>query len=510
MNKKNKVSVIIPTYNSWETLKNCITSIQNQSLKPKEIIVIDNHSSDKTSDKVKRFFPVIKLVSLKRNTGVTGGRNKGIQTVDTSADYILFFDHDMVAEKNMLVELIKIAELDKNIGIVTPKINYLGNKQRIWSAGTGINLWTGQIIFRGGEDNGQYEKTEEVQVAPAAILVKRELLKRVKYFDDCYFATYEDTDFCFRAKRLGFKTFYAPSAMAFHNLSWNPKDDAKRVLSRAFLVGRNRVIFMKRFGKNFFIFSMFLSIYMLYYLLIALKINKINYWLDFMRGTIIGLIFIQEKYIPFSYINLIYKAIGRNVSTILDLGCGEGGLMNVLSDNEDWQVTGVDIYSPDLNQAKETLKYKNFIKGDLENVVKGLVLKNEIFDVVLCSQAIEHLPKENGRRLLSMLDKLAKKRIVISTPRGYLKQLKEVSGINKHQEHLSGWFEKDFIARGYRVKGTGLNILWSCSGLARDDSRIVSSIFRVTSFLISPLVYFIPIMAINLIAIKDIRHKIEE
>lgn len=287
-----KISVIIPTYNSGNTLKSCISSIQNQTLKPFEIIVVNNGSSDGTDKKIKKQFPKIKLINLKTNTGVTGGRNTGIKNSSLKADYLFFFDHDMVADKNMLLELVRVAESDNEIGIVTPKIYYYGNKKRIWSAGTGINLWTGKIIFRGGEDIGQYENVEEVEVAPAAILVKRNVMKKLKYFDNIYFISYEDTDFCFRAKKEGFKTFYVPKAIAYHMLSWDPKDDATRVLSRAYWIGRNRVIFMKKFGKSLLVFFFFIPIFMLFYFILAVKSNRLRDWVIFIRGTIAGLLYV--------------------------------------------------------------------------------------------------------------------------------------------------------------------------------------------------------------------------
>lgn len=291
MKRKDQIniSVIIPTYNSWITLKECINSILKQTLKPDEIIVVDNNSSDGTSDKVKNEFPGVKLMTLHKNTGVTGGRNEGIRKSSMSSNYLFFFDHDMVADKNMLEELVTVAEINPEIGITTPKICYFGNRKRIWSAGTGINLWSGQVLFRGGDDVGQYEKAEEVQVAPAALLVKRKALKGIGLFDDIYFATYEDTDFCFRAKEKGFKTFYVPRALAYHKISWDPKDDANRVLSRAYFVGRNRIIFMKRYGKRFSVFLLFLPLFSLYYLIISIKSRKILDWFKFLYGTTVGL-----------------------------------------------------------------------------------------------------------------------------------------------------------------------------------------------------------------------------
>lgn len=285
-----KVWVVIPTYNSWDTLKSCIASIQNQTVKPGEIIVVNNGSTDQTSGKVKEKFPAIKLIDLKINTGVTGGRNTGIKNANRFYDYLLFFDHDMVADQNMISELIKVAQTDPKIGIVTPKIYYWVDKKRIWSAGTSINLWSGQIIFRGGQDSGQYDKQEEIQVAPAAMLVKKDVIRKLKKFDDTYFATYEDTDFCFRARHAGFKTYYAPQAKAYHKLPTDFEEESKRLLSRSYWVGRNRVIFMKKYGKNFFIFLLFLPLYSLYYLLLSIRCRQILNWFKFLQGTLVGII----------------------------------------------------------------------------------------------------------------------------------------------------------------------------------------------------------------------------
>lgn len=289
MIKSLTVSVIIPTYNSWYTLKSCIFSIEKQSFKPKEIIVVDNASTDDTSDKIRKGFPRVELITLDKNTGVTGGRNTGIKNASRYSDYLLFFDHDMVADRNMILELIKVVQIYPEVGIVTPKIYYWGDKKRIWSAGTSINLWSGQIIFRGGQDFGQYDKAEEVQVAPAAMLVKKEVIQKIKKFDDTYFATYEDTDFCFRAKWAGFKTYYAPKAVAFHKLPTDFEEESSRLLSRSYWVGRNRVIFMKRHGNNFFVFLLFLPVYSLYYLFISIRCKQLINWFRFLQGTISGI-----------------------------------------------------------------------------------------------------------------------------------------------------------------------------------------------------------------------------
>ncbi len=288
--KKGKISVIIPTYNSWHTLKDCIISIVRQTVKPSEIIVVDNGSTDKTCENIKSFFPKIKLIQLNENTGVTGGRNKGIYVADPKVPYLFFFDHDMVADKKMLEELLKGMDSDNRVGITAPKIYYFKDKGRIWSAGTGINLWTGKVWFRGGKDVGQYDLSQEIEIAPAAMLVKKEVINKIKRFDDRYFVTFEDTDFCFRAKKKKFNILYIPAAVAYHQISPDLRIESRRLLDRAFWIGRNRILFMKDFGKNFYVFLLFLPFYCVYYLKLAIENKRPKDFLSFMKGVTVGLL----------------------------------------------------------------------------------------------------------------------------------------------------------------------------------------------------------------------------
>lgn len=299
MSSKSKISVIIPTLNSWNTLGSCITSIFKQTLKPEELIVVDNASSDGTWEKISNLksraanaeqISNLKLVRNKQNLGVTGGRNAGISIANKNSQYLLFFDHDMVADKNMLLNLVKVAEMDSSYGIITPKIYYWEDKKRIWAAGTNINLWTGQVLFRGGRDVGQFEKIEEVQVAPAVMLVCQEVIHKLKGFDSRYFATYEDTDFCFRAKDKGFKTIYSPKAFAYHKISPKKNLEQKRLLDRSFWIGRNRVLFMRDFGKSYYLFLLFSPVYLLYFIKLALQQKNPKGLTSYLKGFIAGML----------------------------------------------------------------------------------------------------------------------------------------------------------------------------------------------------------------------------
>ena len=210
--------------------------------------------------------------------------------------------------------------------------------------------------------------------------------------------------------------------------------------------------------------------------------------------------------IPFSYMWILRHSIGCP-KTILDLGCGDGNLMEVLSQNRKWHITGVDIYHNSLKQAQRKDIYKELIKGDVLNSIKKLTKLQRKYDVVFFSQVIEHISKQKGKRVLKAIEKLAKKRIIVGTPRGFMEQPKKFLKGNPHQVHESGWMEGDFRSRGYKVFGIGYKVIWSENGMARTENKVLFIFCTLLGYLLSPLVYYFPRIGAGLLCIKDINEK---
>ena len=212
----------------------------------------------------------------------------------------------------------------------------------------------------------------------------------------------------------------------------------------------------------------------------------------------------QLKKVPFSYMWILEKSIGK-AKTILDLGTADGALMEVLSKGHKWNITGIDIYDKWLKLAEKKKVYKELKKGDLNPICKKFIRKKRKFDVVFCSQTIEHINRKKGEELLDLSEKLAKKRIVFGTPRGYMYQPKEFLGENPYQRHKSGWKEEDFLKRGYRVYGIGFRPVWSEEGLARTRNKLAHFIYTFISFIFAPLVYFYPNLGAGILCVKDVK-----
>lgn len=305
-----KVSIIVPFYGEQsqvviETL-NSLLKCDYDNLK---LIFVDNGCKTNIGTEIKNKYKPVKLIKSEKNLGVCGGRNLGIKNLDGDEDFIIFFDSDQVADSQMIKELIKPILKENNIGITTPKIyfhpdfldskkekkfqddtNLIKGEKVIWSAGTDINLITGQVLFFGGPESQELNIEKEVSVAPGVICCSKEVLQELKGFDEIYESVYEDTDFCFRAKKLGFKTIYTPKAIAWHKIYFDPKGSEKKLLTRLFYIGRNRIIFMKRFGHNFYLFLLFLPVYTIYYFFISLRNFEIKPIIDFLKGSFEGIL----------------------------------------------------------------------------------------------------------------------------------------------------------------------------------------------------------------------------
>lgn len=209
--------------------------------------------------------------------------------------------------------------------------------------------------------------------------------------------------------------------------------------------------------------------------------------------------------LPFAYMWLLKKSIG-DAKTILDLGCGDGSLMELLSKGENWQITGIDIYQKSIDMAGKKKIYSKLIIGDLLSTLTNKKL-NFQYDVVFFSQVLEHISKKRGEKILNIIEKFAKKRIVVGTPRGFMEQPHEFLDGNPYQVHRSGWNIEDFTQRGYKIYGVGFWPIWSYHGWGRNASSFKLIIANIISYLMSPFVYFFPTMAAGVIAIKEKRKK---
>ena len=218
------VSVVVINYNGRRYLRDCLDSTLAQTTPPRELLVVDNRSSDDSVSILRELFPDVALTQLSRNGGYAAAANVGIG--QTRAPYVLLLNPDVILMPGFLAAILADAEVHPDAGSFTGKL-------LSFRPATGVPIIdsTGHILFRnrcaenrgaGEPDVGQYERGEEVfGVSGAAPLYRRAMLEDVglgtQYFAERFFLDLEDVDLDFRARLRGWGARYVPGAVAYHD-----------------------------------------------------------------------------------------------------------------------------------------------------------------------------------------------------------------------------------------------------------------------------------------------------
>lgn len=214
-----KIFVVIPNWNGADLIAKSLESLQQQVI-PITTIVVDNGSTDDSLHIIKTSFPDVQLIELQQNAGFAGGVNVGIKyALKQGASAIALLNNDAVADKYWVKKLANRLQKDENLGIVTSKI-LRADKKHLDSTGDFYTSW-GTAFPRGRdeEDRGQFDMPEEVfSASGGASLYRSKVFQDVGFFDEDFFAYYEDVDLCFRARLAGWKVFYEPGAVVYHEV----------------------------------------------------------------------------------------------------------------------------------------------------------------------------------------------------------------------------------------------------------------------------------------------------
>jgi len=213
---KPEISIVIPNWNGKKYLKTCFDSLRKQIFKKFEIILVDNASEDDSIEFIEKNYPEIKIIALNENTGFAKAVNIGIQ--EARGNYISLFNNDTEAHPKWLKNLYLASQKHPKYYFFACKILCFDKRDTIDSAGDGIHI-TGSA-FRIGhyqKDSSKFNQKQEVfGPCGAANLYKKELFDKIGYFDNDFFAFYEDVDLNFRAQLADFKCLYIPSAIIYH------------------------------------------------------------------------------------------------------------------------------------------------------------------------------------------------------------------------------------------------------------------------------------------------------
>ncbi|BAQ34200.1 class I SAM-dependent methyltransferase [Dehalococcoides sp. THU3] len=220
-------------------------------------------------------------------------------------------------------------------------------------------------------------------------------------------------------------------------------------------------------------------------------------------GKLLDLSHRYGGYIPLSRLSTVSRWLGNNGESVLDIGCGSGSAMLFLNRRQSFDTCGIDINPVLIADAKSKSSHRQYFCQD----ILKLNLADRSYDTVICLELIEHLPKDDGLNLILRLERIARKKVILSTPVGYSK----VEGKNPEDgsAHQCGYLPSELRGMGYLVRGNRLRLERPWWPYLLKHSPALASVYwvfwLVMGVVFSPLAYFFPDrIASGMVCLKEV------
>jgi GT2 family glycosyltransferase len=164
-------------------------------------------------------FPDVLIIPLTENRGYAGNNNVGLEAaLKMEADWVLVLNEDVVMDRDCLRRLVEVGETDPRIGILGPMVYHFDEKQTIQSAGGMLGkYWRSIHLGQNEPDHGQFRQPHRVEwISGCVILFRRAAIEQAGMLDSDYFIYWEETEWCIRTARAGWKIIHVPAAKLWH------------------------------------------------------------------------------------------------------------------------------------------------------------------------------------------------------------------------------------------------------------------------------------------------------
>lgn len=197
-----KVQIVILNWNGKEYLDALFSSLDKQTYKDFGVIFVDNASIDNSVQFAKSKFNSINILQLDKNYGITKGYNFGLEEAlkYKDAEYIVLLNNDVILDENWLFELVQAFEFDVHLGCVASKIIQMNGENK---SETKLSAYIRKL---------QYPPI----VAGPSFMLRRKVLDEIGFYDETFFACYEDVELTWRAYNHGWKSKEIEKSIAYH------------------------------------------------------------------------------------------------------------------------------------------------------------------------------------------------------------------------------------------------------------------------------------------------------
>jgi GT2 family glycosyltransferase len=217
------VAVVVLNWNGLDDSIRCLSSISELAYPNVLAVLVDNGSTDGSAEELRPLFPNCTHIRNSNNLGYAEGNNVGIRhALSAGADYVLLLNNDTIIRRDAVDRLVEVAEADRGIGILGPRVCFWDRPTLVWSEGGRMDPRQIEPAHLGEreEESSRAEEPVVVDYMPGcALMARADLLRGVGLLDPDYFLVFEETDLCARARASGCRIVAVPRAKVWHKVS---------------------------------------------------------------------------------------------------------------------------------------------------------------------------------------------------------------------------------------------------------------------------------------------------
>jgi GT2 family glycosyltransferase/glycosyltransferase involved in cell wall biosynthesis len=243
--QQNRLAAVVLNYRTPDDTLLAVRSLLASTHRPSDLIVVDNGPGAGAGDTLKEVAERISYLPTGVNRGFAGGMNVGIrEALARGADHILLVNSDVIVRPDCIARLLDELARHPRAGIAGPLVLNRSTPWTVASFGISYSSSTGRMWHASGSIDDRRRSASPVDaISGCVMLVSRDVFERVGLFDEDYFFSFEDLDFCLRARCAGFETILAASAVAYHEGS---RAIGAQSPARLYFAARNHLLLASR------------------------------------------------------------------------------------------------------------------------------------------------------------------------------------------------------------------------------------------------------------------------
>jgi GT2 family glycosyltransferase len=244
------ISIVVLNWNGLADTLTCLESLRRLRYRNHRVVVVDNGSTDGSLATLRGMaaLPDIQLVESRANLGYAGGNNLGIRrALQHDVEFVLVLNNDTIVDPELLDHLVAAAETHPAAGCFGPWILYMNDPERVWFT---RSEWSTEKLAFTAPGKGELasdlsrDEADTEYVCGAAMFFRSSVARQIGLFDERFFLVYEDSDWCWRARKAGFGCLSVPTARVWHKVASSFDTEASPL--RTYFSTRNRLLWAEK------------------------------------------------------------------------------------------------------------------------------------------------------------------------------------------------------------------------------------------------------------------------